>query len=380
MSKKIAILGSTGSIGTQALDIIAEHKEEFQVVALSAHTNISLLEEQVKKFDPKQVTITDTESYYTFLRKSRSNVKTNMGIEGIKEMISSLNIDIVLVAIVGIAALEVAYYILSQGIDIALANKECVVTGGQIITAVAKKTGASILPVDSEHSAVFQCLQGCNHSGEIENIYLTASGGPFKDYSLTDLKGITPSQALRHPNWDMGNKVTIDSATLMNKGLEVIEAKWLFDMDIDRIEVVVHPQSIIHSMVEFVDGSIIANIAMPDMRIPILYAFSYPRRLPTNIRLDPYEIGSLTFERPNVEKFPCLELAYNAISMGGTMPVALNAGNEIAVQEFLKGNIGFTDIPKMVEKAMNIHLNDIAYNPSFQDILDIDETIKETLI
>lgn len=380
MNKKIAILGSTGSIGTQALNIINKHKNEFQVVALSAHTNISLLEEQVKAYNPQQVTVTDRDSYYTFLRESRCDTKVNMGLEGLKEMIASMDIDIVLIAIVGIAALEVAHYTLNQGIDIALANKECIVTGGNIITAVAKETGAKILPVDSEHSAIFQCLQGCKNNCEIENIYLTASGGPFKDYKFSELKNVTPDQALRHPNWDMGNKVTIDSATLMNKGLEVIEAKWLFDMDIDRIKVVVHSQSIIHSMVEFVDGSIIANMAEPDMRTPILYALSYPKRLPTNIKLDPYEIGNLTFERPNFEKFPCLKLAYEAIDIGGTMPIALNAGNEVAVEEFLKGNIGFTDIPKMVEKAMNTHLNYLTYNPSLQEILYIDRTIRKILI
>lgn len=380
MIKKIAILGSTGSIGTQALDIIREHEQDFQVVALSAHTNISLLAEQVEFFEPEQVTITDIESYDTFLGKERCNLKVNRGIEGLKEMISTIDVDIVLIAIVGIAALEVAYYVLDQGIDIALANKECIVTGGELILSKAKKTGANILPVDSEHSAVFQCLQGCNNNREVKNIYLTASGGPFKDYSCEELKAVTPNQALRHPNWDMGKKVTIDSATLMNKGLEVIEAKWLFDMDINKIKVVVHPQSIVHSMVEFIDGSIIANMAMPDMRIPILYAFSYPRRLSTDIELNLYEMESLTFEKANLENFPCLKLAYEAIEIGGTMPVALNAGNEIAVQEFLEGNIGFMDIPRMVEKAMNIHLNDVAYNPSLQEILYIDESLKEILI
>src|SRR5690606_15790255 len=251
--------------------------------------------------------------------------------------------------------------------------------GGELVTSMAQKTGANILPVDSEHSAVFQCLQGCTDKREIENIYLTASGGPFKDHDILELKKVTANEALQHPNWDMEDKVTIDSSTLMNKGLEVIEAMWLFNVDLDKIKVVIHPQSIIHSMVEFIDGSFLANMAMPDMRIPILYALSYPKRMPTGIKLNLYDVGTLTFEQPDFERFPCLRLAYEAAQIGGTMPTALNAANEIAVQKFLAGSIGFTDIPKLIEKVMNYHLNDIIYNHSIQNILDIDRTLKEML-
>lgn len=380
MSKRIAILGSTGSIGTQALDIIKEHESEFQVVALSAHKNTSLLAEQVREFKPEQITITDSKSYHAFLDEDITNLKVNMEVQGLKDMISSIEVDIVLIAIVGIAALEIAYYIIGSGIDIALANKECIVAGGELLLARAKQTGAKILPVDSEHSAVFQCLQGCSRTEEIKSIYLTASGGPFRDYSLDQLQTVTPAQALKHPNWDMGAKVTIDSATLMNKGLEVIEAKWLFDVDIDSVKVAVHPQSIVHSMVEFVDGSIIANMGMPDMRIPILYALTYPQRYSTDIQLDIYEMGRLTFERADVERFPCLRLAYEAIEIGGTMPVALNAGNEVAVQKFLEGSISFMDIPKLVERAMEIHHSNIILRPSIDEVLHVDRSIKEILI
>ncbi|HHW70179.1 MAG TPA: 1-deoxy-D-xylulose-5-phosphate reductoisomerase [Clostridiales bacterium] len=378
MSKKIAILGSTGSIGTQALDIISKFSC-FQVKALSAHSNIALLNEQIMKFKPECITITDKDSYKNFFNQYKHNIKVYSGTEGLKEMISSLDVDIILIAIVGIAALEITYYALSQGIDVALANKESVVAGGELVTSMAQKTGANILPVDSEHSAVFQCLQGCTDKREIENIYLTASGGPFKDHDILELKKVTANEALQHPNWDMGDKVTIDSSTLMNKGLEVIEAMWLFNVDLDKIKVVIHPQSIIHSMVEFIDGSFLANMAMPDMRIPILYALSYPKRMPTGIKLNLYDVGTLTFEQPDFERFPCLRLAYEAAQIGGTMPTALNAANEIAVQKFLAGSIGFTDIPKLIEKVMNYHLNDIIYNPSIQNILDIDRTLKEML-
>lgn len=378
MNKKIAILGSTGSIGTQALDIISKFSC-FQVKALSAHSNIALLNEQIMKFKPECITITDKDSYKNFFNQYKHNIKVYSGTEGLKEMISSLDVDIILIAIVGIAALEITYYALSQGIDVALANKESVVAGGELVTSMAQKTGANILPVDSEHSAVFQCLQGCTDKREIENIYLTASGGPFKDHDILELKKVTANEALQHPNWDMGDKVTIDSSTLMNKGLEVIEAMWLFNVDLDKIKVVIHPQSIIHSMVEFIDGSFLANMAMPDMRIPILYALSYPKRMPTGIKLNLYDVGTLTFEQPDFERFPCLRLAYEAAQIGGTMPTALNAANEIAVQKFLAGSIGFTDIPKLIEKVMNYHLNDIIYNPSIQNILDIDRTLKEML-
>ena len=380
MRKRIAILGSTGSIGTQALDIIKTHKDKFEVVALSAHKNIALLKEQMGDFKPEQVTITDTKCYNAFLKTNKYNIQLNHGLDGLKEMISSIDIDIVLIAIVGVAALEIAHYILDQGIDIALANKECIVAGGGLLISKAKDKGARIIPVDSEHSAIFQCLQGCEDDSDIKNIYLTASGGPFKDMDIDNLHNVTPAQALRHPNWDMGNKITIDSATLMNKGLEVIEAKWLFNLDIDRVKVVVHPQSIVHSMVEFIDNSIIANMGVPDMRLPILYAFTYPRRLDTDIELNLYEMGNLTFERPDMVKFPCLSLAYEAMRIGGSMPIALNAGNEIAVYKFLEGDIGFTTIPKMVEKAMNIHLRDLIHDPTLEQVLYIDKSIREQLV
>ncbi len=379
MYKKVAILGSTGSIGTQALDIISK-SNSFKVEALSAHTNTELLAEQVRIFKPEYITITNRESYKDFISQDIHDVKVYESTKGLKEMISAIDVDIVLIAIVGIAALEVTYYALSQGIDVALANKESIVAGGELVTSIAQKTGARILPVDSEHSAIFQCLQGCNDKQETENIYLTASGGPFRDYSASELEEVTAAEALKHPNWDMGDKVTIDSSTLMNKGLEVIEAKWLFDVDLDKIKVIIHPQSIVHSMVEFIDGSFIANMAVPDMRIPIIYALSYPKRVPTDIKLNPYDMAELTFERPDFRRFPCLQLAYEAAKIGGTMPTALNAANEVAVQKFLAGSIEFTDIPKIIERAMNFHLNDIIFNPSIQNILNIDRTLKEMLI
>ena len=379
MYKKVAILGSTGSIGTQALDIISK-SNSFKVEALSAHTNTELLAEQVRIFKPEYITITNRESYKDFISQDIHDVKVYESTKGLKEMISAIDVDIVLIAIVGIAALEVTYYALSQGIDVALANKESIVAGGELVTSIAQKTGARILPVDSEHSAIFQCLQGCNDKQETENIYLTASGGPFRDYSASELEEVTAAEALKHPNWDMGDKVTIDSSTLMNKGLEVIEAKWLFGVDLDKIKVIIHPQSIVHSMVEFIDGSFIANMAVPDMRIPIIYALSYPKRVPTDIKLNPYDMAELTFERPDFRRFPCLQLAYEAAKIGGTMPTALNAANEVAVQKFLAGSIEFTDIPKIIERAMNFHLNDIIFNPSIQNILNIDRTLKEMLI
>lgn len=369
--KKVVILGSTGSIGTQALDVLSRYPDEYEIIALSANENIDLLEEQVRRFKPTRIAVINEEKAKMLRRRISSTVEILPGREALVELASMPDVDIVLMSVVGISGLEATIAALEAGKDVALANKETLVAGGQLVMAASAKTGARIIPVDSEHSAIFQCLQG-SYREDLSNIILTASGGPFRTFTYEQLEQVTIEDALKHPNWSMGKKVTIDSATMMNKGLEVIEAKWLFDLTTQQIRVLVHPQSIIHSMIEFYDGSVIAQMGVPDMRIPILYAFTYPRRHQTmTSRLDLADVGTLTFETPNTVLFPCLSLAFQAIELGGTMPAVLNAANEVAVGSFLQGSIQFTDIPRMIENAMNAH--QVIKNPTLKDILQTDK-------
>ena len=306
-----------------------------------------------------------------------NNISLGGGKEALLDLVTREDIDMVLMALVGTAGLEPTIAALKAGKIVALANKEVMVAGGQIVNQLTQEFGSSIIPVDSEHSAIFQAIQGCRDTAnEVNKLILTASGGPFRGYGRERLRKVTREDALRHPNWEMGNKITIDSATLMNKGLEVIEAKWLFNMDVDKIEVLVHPQSIIHSMVQFIDGSVIAQMGVPDMRLPILYAFTYPYRLRTELKpLDLVEISKLTFEEPDWDNFPCLGFAFEAMRMGGTMPVVLNAANEVAVDLFLRGRLAFKDIPIIIERAMGSH--NIIKNPKLSDILDVDRVIRD---
>lgn len=352
--KQIAILGSTGSIGRQALQVIAANPDEYQVYALTANTSVDLLIEQALKFKPDAVAIA-CESLYPKLRDALADqpIKVYAGAKAIEQLVTAEPIDIVLAAMVGFAGLCPTIEAIKAGKTIALANKETMVVAGELITGLALKYQVPILPVDSEHSAIFQCLQG-DLDNPLEKIILTASGGPFLNMSTDQLATVTKEQALKHPNWDMGAKITIDSASMMNKGFEVIEAKWLFGVPYDRIQVVVHPQSVIHSMVQYADGAVKAQLGAPDMRLPIQYAFSYPRRLKSDFpRVDFTELGSLTFQKPDTERFHNLALAYRAISQGGNMPCILNAANEVAVHAFLTGRIGFLRMSQVIERTMD---------------------------
>jgi 1-deoxy-D-xylulose 5-phosphate reductoisomerase (EC 1.1.1.267) len=380
LKKRVVILGSTGSIGTQALDVLRLYPEQFEIEGLAVRQNIDLLIDQIYEYSPAKVVVADEKKALELKNRVGSKIQVSSGEDALVELAASEDVDIVLVALVGIAGLKPTIAALKAGKTVALATKEVLVAGGEIITKLASESGTTIIPVDSEHSAIFQCLQGCsNVDKEVNKIYLTASGGPFRGYKRDELKRVTVEDALKHPNWKMGPKVTIDSATLMNKGLEVIEAKWLFNLSVDQIDVVVHPQSIIHSMVEFVDGAILAQMGSPDMRIPILYAFTYPERYLTNVeRLNLIEMGNLSFEQPDIENFPCLSLAYKAIRIGGTMPAVLNAANEVAVDMFLKGNISFLEIPIIIEKAMKSH--QVVKDPEVEDILHADLDTRELLI
>jgi 1-deoxy-D-xylulose-5-phosphate reductoisomerase len=353
MAKRIAILGSTGSIGTQALDVIAQHPDAFEAEVLIAHNNADLLIAQALKFKPNVVVIGNEDHYETVANALRNEpIKVYAGETAVCSAVAMGTVDIVLTAAVGYAGLKPTIKAIEAGKNIALANKETLVVAGEMITRLARERGVNIYPVDSEHSAIFQCLAGEFHN-KIEKIILTASGGPFRGKSRADLKSISKAQALKHPNWTMGAKVTIDSATLMNKGLEVIEAKWLFGLQAKQVEVVVHPQSIIHSLVQFEDGSLKAQLGLPDMRLPIQYALSYPDRLKSDSpRFDFQNYPSLTFEKPDTETFRNLALAFEALERAGNMPCVLNAANEIAVAEFLKDRIGFLDMSEIVEKCL----------------------------
>lgn len=351
--KQIAILGSTGSIGTQALEVISENDSLFEVYALTANNNVDLLIEQARKYKPEMVAI-GNDAHYQKLKSSLSDlpIKVFSGDDAIAQVAESEPIDMVLTAMVGYSGLKPTISAIRAGKKIALANKETLVVAGELICDLAASFNSAILPVDSEHSAIFQCLAG-EGNNEIEKLILTASGGPFRTKSMHELEQVTSAQALKHPNWDMGAKITIDSASLMNKGFEIIEAKWLFGVTPDQIDVVVHPQSIIHSMVQFTDGSIKAQLGMPDMKLPIQYAFTYPDRLKTNFpRFDFNLCSSFTFEKPDMERFRNLAFAYYAMDKGGNMPCILNAANEIVVAEFLKDKIGFLQMSDIIEDVL----------------------------
>ncbi|WP_312091928.1 1-deoxy-D-xylulose-5-phosphate reductoisomerase [Aminipila sp.] len=371
--KKIAILGSTGSIGTQALDIIYRNRSQFKVSVLSCAKNIELLCSQIEEFQPEMVVV-DKEEDALRLQKKYGSIEVLYGLDGLITAAES-PYDLLLNSLVGMLGLVPTYHAVCKGRDIALANKETLVAGGEIVMAQVIKNKVQMLPVDSEHSAIFQCLEGNKHH-QLKKIYLTASGGPFRGYSLNQLERVTLEQALKHPNWNMGSKITIDSATMMNKGLEVIEAKWLFDVPVSKIEVAVHPQSVVHSMVEYMDNSIIAQLGAPDMRVPISYAFGYPDRLQNAFEpLDLFGVGSnLTFEKPDLKVFKTISMAYEAAEKGGTYSAVLNGANEALVQLFLEKKIKFTDIQNNIERIMNAHVP--TYNLGLEDILKADRTAR----
>lgn len=372
--KNISILGSTGSIGTQTLDVVKNSKDKIRVVGLSAFSNIDKMEKQIHEFNPEIVSIYNKEDAEKLHSRIGGKIKILSGIEGLIEVATLNSADIVVTSVVGSIGLIPTLEAIKNKKTIALANKETLVVAGELIMKEAKKYGVKIIPVDSEHSAIFQCLQGENVDS-ISRLILTASGGSFRDWTKDQIKTAKVEDALKHPTWEMGKKITIDSATLMNKGLEVIEAKWLFNVDLDKIEVIVHPESIIHSMVEFKDTSIIAQMGKADMRVPIQYALNYPKRLKNNYKsLDFKTIGSLNFSAPDTEKFPCLKLAYEALSIGGTMPCVLNGANEVLVESFLQNKIGFYDIPKYIEKAMEIH-KPVPY-VSVEELLETDTWVR----
>ncbi|OPJ57126.1 1-deoxy-D-xylulose-5-phosphate reductoisomerase [Alkalithermobacter paradoxus] len=368
--KNISILGSTGSIGMQTLDVIRQNKDKFNVVALAVKSNIDELSSQIKEFKPEVVVVYDENKAIELKRMLSDDVEVLCGMDGLKTISSLENVDIVLTALVGMIGLIPTIEAIKSKKTIALANKETLVTAGELVMNEAKKHEVKIIPVDSEHSAIFQCLNG-EDTKCIENITLTASGGPFRGKTKNELLDVTKLQALKHPNWNMGSKITIDSATLMNKGLEVIEARWMFDIDPSDIKVLVHPQSIIHSMVQFIDGSVIAQLGNPDMKLPIQYALSYPDRIENNFeRLDLSRIATLTFENPDTDTFPCLKMAYDALKLGGTYCTVLNAANEVLVNEFLNDRIKFYDIPTYISEAMEKH-NSIK-KPTLEEIIEID--------
>ncbi|MBO7561490.1 MAG: 1-deoxy-D-xylulose-5-phosphate reductoisomerase [Bacteroidales bacterium] len=372
--RRIAILGSTGSIGTQALDVISRHPDLFQVEMLSAGSNASLLIDQARKFNPNAVVICNKDKYAEVKAAlDPLDIKVFAGVESAGELAGGSNVDIVLASMVGFSGLAPTISAIKKGKVIALANKETLVAAGSIVTRLAKESGSPILPVDSEHSAIFQCLQG--ERAQVEKLLLTASGGPFFNLPAEKFNDITVEQALNHPNWKMGSKVTIDSASMMNKGLEIMEAAWLFNIPAEKIEVVVHPQSIIHSMVQFSDGSVKAQIGHPDMRVPIQYALSYPYRIDLDTkRLSFADLRELTFFAPDLEKFPCLRIAYDSFKKGGNIPCAMNAANEVAVAAFLRGEIRFTQIPVVIEKT--IEKCNFAASPSIEDIFATDTQAK----
>jgi 1-deoxy-D-xylulose-5-phosphate reductoisomerase len=372
--KKIAILGSTGSIGTQALQVIRNHSEQFEAYVLTANHQVDLLIKQAREFMPEAVVIAD-EAFYLHLKEALADlpIKVFAGADALAQVVEFEPIDMVLTAMVGFSGLRPTIQAIKAGKPIALANKETMVVAGEIINELTNRFKVPILPVDSEHSAIFQCLEPGNR---LEKIILTASGGPFRKTALRDLEKVTRKEALKHPNWNMGAKITIDSATMMNKGFEVIEAKWLFGLKPEQIEVVIHPQSIIHSMVQFEDGSIKAQMGLPDMKLPIQYALTFPERFPTKFpRLDFRQFPSLTFEEPDLKRFRNLQLAYKALSRGGTMPCTLNAANEIAVDAFLHDRIGFLEMSDIIEKALA--LTSFKENPTYDDYVEVDAEARQ---
>ena len=375
--RKITILGSTGSIGTQTLDVVRENKD-ITVVGISAGKNIRLLEQQIREFSPRLAVVWDEEDARALQETVRDlSVKVAWGMEGLLELASMEEADLMVTAIVGMIGLRPTIAAIQAGKDIALANKETLVTAGHLIMPLAREKGVSILPVDSEHSAIFQALHG-EKKAQVRKLLITASGGPFRGRSKKELEQVTPADALKHPNWDMGQKITIDSATLVNKGLEVMEARWLFDVDLDQIQVVVQPQSVIHSMVEFEDGAVMAQLGTPDMHLPIQYALYYPDRRPLGgERLDFWKLRDLSFEKPDTETFPGLEYAVRAAKAGGTMPTVMNAANERAVAKFLNRQIGFLDIYQVIAFCIENHR--VIPNPSVSQILETEQTVYEMI-
>ncbi len=374
--KRLAILGSTGSIGVNTLDIVRQFPERFEVVSLSAGLNIELLKDQILRFQPKVVSVLNRELEGELKKElPETDVEVLHGVEGLIRVATHPEVDQVVSAIVGAVGLIPTLSAIKTGKSIALANKEPLVMAGKIVMEEAKKTGAQILPVDSEHSAIFQALLG-HRKEDIRRLILTASGGPFLNLPLSKLHGVTVKDALNHPHWEMGKKITIDSASLMNKGLEVIEAHWLFGIPVEKIIVRIHPQSVVHSMVEYIDGSIIGQMGIADMRIPISYALSFPERMNLKLpSLDLSQVGPLTFFSPDPEKFPCLRLAYQSIEIGETMPAILNAANEAAVNGFLEGSIKFTDIPLLIQRVMEEH--ELKTVRTIEDILRADQWARE---
>jgi len=367
--KRISLLGATGSIGRQATEVVDWFPDDFRFVALAAQSNVDLLAQQVEKYRPEVAVIYD-ENRYRQLKDKIPSFKGEIltGMEGLVRAATLDAADLVLTAVSGVIGLLPTIKAIEAGKDIALANKETLVAGGSIVMDLAGKRGIKILPVDSEHSAIFQCLE---EGQEIEKILLTASGGPFRGMDREQMDQITPAMALRHPTWHMGKKITIDSATMMNKGLEVIEARWLFNVPFDDITVVVHPQSIIHSMVQYQDGSILGHLGKTDMRIPIQYAFTYPKRRKNNLtRIDFAQLANITFEAPDFDKFPCLKIAFEAGRAGGTYPTVMNAANEVLVDLFLREKIGFLDIPVFIDRVL--HKHESKENPTLEDILQSD--------
>lgn len=369
---KIVLLGSTGSIGTQTLDIVRNYSKDLQVLALAAGTNVSLMEKQIREFMPKKAVMWTEETAKDLKEKVADlDVEVLSGMDGLLDIVTMEEAETVVTAIVGMIGIRPTIAAIESGKTIALANKETLVTAGHIIMPLAKEKGVKILPVDSEHSAIFQSMNG-EKKEQVEKILLTASGGPFRGRKTEDLLNIQVEDALKHPNWSMGRKITIDSATLVNKGLEVIEAKWLFDVSLEQIQVVVHPQSIIHSMVQYKDGGIIAQLGTPDMKLPIQYALFYPdRREMPGKKLDFYELGQMTFEKPDMDTFYGLRLAFDAAKAGGSMPTVYNAANEKAVSLFLDRKIKFLQIPELIQKAMNNHK--IIANPNVDEILSAEK-------
>ncbi len=372
--KKIAILGSTGSIGTQTLDVVREHPDELSVVALAAGRNKEKLREQIREFHPKVVSLSEEKMALEMKKElAGTGVEVLCGMEGLMAVAGIEEADVVVTAVVGMMGILPTMEAIRKGKDIALANKETLVTAGHLIMPMAREHHVSILPVDSEHSAIFQCLHG-ERQKDVDKILLTASGGPFRGKTLKDLENVTLEDALKHPNWSMGQKITIDSSTMVNKGLEVMEARWLFDVNYDQIEVIVQPQSIIHSMVQFVDGAILAQLGTPDMRVPIEYALFYPeRRSLHGERLDFSTLQSITFEKPDMDVFRGLALALEAGKVGGTMPTVFNAANEKAVAKFLHREIGYMDIIRLIEQCMEAH--QWKDNPSLEEILDMEQWV-----
>ncbi len=375
--KYLGILGSTGSIGRQALEVIEANPDRYAVYSLSANNNIGLLQQQIAQFQPQVVYVADVEGAQT-LRQALGNSATQVltGAEGINEAAGSPEIDLVLAAISGIAGLVPVMAALEAEKPLALANKESLVAAGNLVMPKAKEKRVKIIPVDSEHSAIFQCVQGSPE--EISRLLLTASGGPFRNYSAEEMKTVTPEQALAHPNWSMGKRISVDSATMMNKGLEIIEARWLFDMPFAKIDVLVHPQSLVHSMVEYIDGSVLANLAVPSMKIPIQYAFSWPERIAGNNQLDFRQNNSITFEVPNQDLFPCLRIAREAGEAGGIMPTVLNAADEVAVELFLQGRMSFCEIALLVQRTLDAFANEPAKD--LETILEADRRARDAAV